>query len=75
MAGKRRKPGRLGPYIDGFQAWLLERGYTHQPPFGVVEEEESLQLPTSWCAVSLAVPGCVELLLGEGVGGRHRPER
>jgi site-specific recombinase XerD len=28
MAGTRRKPGRIGPHVDGFQAWLLELGYT-----------------------------------------------
>lgn len=28
MAGTRRKPGRMGPHIEGFQAWLLERSYT-----------------------------------------------
>lgn len=28
MAGTRRKPGRMGPHVDGFQAWLLEQGYT-----------------------------------------------
>jgi len=28
MAGTRRKPGRMGPHIDGFGGWLLEAGYT-----------------------------------------------
>lgn len=28
MSGTRRKPGRMGPYIDGFRARLLELGYT-----------------------------------------------
>jgi hypothetical protein len=28
MAGTRRKPGRMGPFIDGFQARLLELGHT-----------------------------------------------
>jgi site-specific recombinase XerD len=28
MGCTRRKPGRMGPYIDGFEACLLERGYT-----------------------------------------------
>lgn len=28
MAGTRRKPGRIGPHVDGLQAWLLELGYT-----------------------------------------------
>ena len=30
MAGTRRKPGRLGPHVEGYGAWLLELGYT--PP-------------------------------------------
>jgi hypothetical protein len=28
MAGTRRKPGLLGPHVDGYRAWLAERGYT-----------------------------------------------
>jgi site-specific recombinase XerD len=28
MAGRRRKPGRLGPFIDGYRDWLAGRGYT-----------------------------------------------
>lgn len=28
MAGTRRKPGRMGPHIDGFRDWLLDRAYT-----------------------------------------------
>ncbi len=28
MAGTRRKPGGLGPYVAGYQAWLAGRGYT-----------------------------------------------
>lgn len=28
MSGTRRKPGRMGPHIAGFEAWLLELGYT-----------------------------------------------
>ncbi len=28
MSGTRRKPGRMGPFIDGFEVWLLESGYT-----------------------------------------------
>jgi site-specific recombinase XerD len=28
MSGTRRKPGRMGPYVAGFQAWLLELSYT-----------------------------------------------
>lgn len=28
MSGTRRKPGWMGPYVDGLRSWLLERGYT-----------------------------------------------
>ena len=28
MTGPRRKPGRMGPFIDGYRAWLAGRGYT-----------------------------------------------
>lgn len=28
MSGTRRKPGQLGPHVEGYQAWLAQRGYT-----------------------------------------------
>ena len=28
MSGTRRRPGRMGPFIEGFSAQLLEVGYT-----------------------------------------------
>lgn len=28
MSGTRRKPGRMGPHIEGLEVWLLEAGYT-----------------------------------------------
>ena len=28
MSVTRRKPGRLGPFVDGYRVWLLEAGYT-----------------------------------------------
>jgi hypothetical protein len=28
MSGSRRKSGPLGPFVDGYRAWLLERGYS-----------------------------------------------
>ena len=28
MTGRRRKPGRMGPFIEGYRAWLSGRGYT-----------------------------------------------
>jgi site-specific recombinase XerD len=28
MSGRRRKPGRMGPFIEGYQAWLVGLGYS-----------------------------------------------
>ncbi len=28
MSGSRTKPGPLGPFVDGYSAWLVERGYS-----------------------------------------------
>lgn len=28
MSGTRRRPGRLGPLVEGYRVWLLEAGYT-----------------------------------------------
>jgi hypothetical protein len=28
MSGSRRRPGRLGSYVDGYRAWLFDRGYS-----------------------------------------------
>jgi hypothetical protein len=28
VSGSRRKPGPLGPFVDGYRAWLVGRGYS-----------------------------------------------
>ena len=28
MSGTRRKPGGLGPQVEGYRAWLVAQGYT-----------------------------------------------
>ena len=30
MSGTRRKAGQLGPQVEGYRAWLAQRGYTPQ---------------------------------------------
>ena len=30
MTGRRRKPGRMGPFIEGYRAWLMGLGYSPQ---------------------------------------------
>lgn len=37
MSGTRRKPGRMGPHIEGFRAWLLEAGYTPGTVRGILK--------------------------------------
>src|SRR5205809_467839 len=37
MSGTRRKPGRLGPFVEGYRVWLLERGYTPETVRGMLK--------------------------------------
>ncbi len=37
MSGTRRKPGRLGPFVEGYRVWLLEAGYTPQSVRGMLK--------------------------------------
>lgn len=30
MSGTRRKPGELGPHVEGYRVWLAQQGYTPQ---------------------------------------------
>jgi site-specific recombinase XerD len=38
VSGTRRKPGRLGPFVEGYRAWLVEREYTPQTTRGMLKE-------------------------------------
>jgi len=42
MSGPRRKPGRLGPFVEGYRVWLLEAGYTPQTVRAMLKEFGSL---------------------------------
>ncbi len=37
MSGTRRRPGRLGPFVEGYRARLLELGYTAQTVRGMLK--------------------------------------
>jgi len=37
MSGTRRKPGRMGPHIEGYRDWLFELGYTPGTTRGVLK--------------------------------------
>ena len=36
MSGTRRKPGRMGAFVEGYRVWLLEAGYTPQTTRGML---------------------------------------
>lgn len=38
MSGTRRRPGRLGPQVEGYRAWLLQRGYRPQTVRDMLKE-------------------------------------
>jgi len=38
MSGTRRKPGRLGPHVEGYRAWLEQCGYTPQTIRNMLQE-------------------------------------
>jgi site-specific recombinase XerD len=42
MSGTRRRPGRLGPFVEGYRVWLLESGYTPQTVRAMLKELGSL---------------------------------
>lgn len=45
MSESRLEPGRLGPFVDGYRAWLLERGYS---PGTVAHELSFLSVLGRW---------------------------
>lgn len=38
MSGTRRRPGLLGPYVEGYQGWLLDLGYTPDTARNMLKE-------------------------------------
>ena len=38
MSGTRRRPGRLGLFVEGYRVWLLEAGYTPQTVRAMLKE-------------------------------------
>lgn len=38
MSGTRRKPGRLGPFVESYRGWLLARDYTPGTTRGMLKE-------------------------------------
>jgi hypothetical protein len=63
MSGSRRKPGPLGPFVDGYRAWLVGRGYS---PSVVVRSLVTLGHLGRWLERNALV---VDLLTAEAVSG------
>jgi integrase len=63
MSGSRRKPGPLGPFVDGYRAWLVGRGYS---PSVVVRSLVTLGHLGRWLERNALV---VDLLTAEDVSG------
>lgn len=38
MSGTRRRPGQLGPHVEGYAAWLGQRGYTSETVRNMLKE-------------------------------------
>jgi hypothetical protein len=69
MSGTRRKPGRLGPFVDGYREWLLELGYSpswvrqllkdlgHLGRWMSVEDVDAARLNADRIGAFLADPG------------------
>src|SRR5919109_1044114 len=74
MSSSRRKPGPLGPFVDGYRAWLVERGYS---PSVVVRSLATLGHLGRWLernmlAVDQLSAGAVSSFLAEYRDARGR---
>lgn len=75
MSGTRRKPGRLGPFVEGYRVWLLELGYTPGTVRGMLRVLGQLG---RWMASEALEPGqvdvaAVEAFLAARRAGGGRP--
>ncbi len=53
MTGRRRKPGRMGPFIEGYGAWLAGRGYTPGTIVGMLAMAGGLGRWMDACGIAL----------------------
>ena len=75
MSGTRRKPGRLGPFVEGYRSWLLELGYTPQTVRLMLKDLGSLG---RWMELQEVEVGCLDLAAIEAFrttrrAGKRRP--
>lgn len=57
MSGTRRKPGRLGPFVEDYRAWLSEREYTPGTTRNMLKE---LGVLGRWMTEQRVEPGRVD---------------
>ncbi len=75
MSGTRRRPGRLGPFVEGYRVWLLDVGYTPLTVRAMLKELGSLG---RWMNAedvevgALTVIGIESFLVDRRAAGRRR---
>ena len=82
MSGTRRKAGLLGPQVEGYRAWLAQRGYTPQTVRNMLKDLgqvglwlvgaglEAAQLDEERCASVSVPPGARPVTAGSRASGR-----
>lgn len=75
MSGTRRKPGELGPHVEGYREWLAGRGYTPATVRGMLKH---LGAVGRWMSreglreAQLDEAAMVAFLVASGAGGHRR---
>lgn len=75
MSGTRRKPGELGPRVEGYREWLARRGYTPATVRGMLKD---LGAVGRWMSreglreAQLDEAAMVAFLVASGAGGGRR---
>jgi len=75
MSGTRRKPGELGPHVEGYREWLAGRGYTPATVRGMLKD---LGAVGRWMSgeglreAQLDEAAMVAFLVASQAGGRRR---
>jgi site-specific recombinase XerD len=75
MSGTRRKAGRLGPQVEGYRAWLAQRGYTPQTVRNMLKDLGQVGVwmsATGLETVQLDEDAMVTFLAARQAAGRRR---